>query len=306
MPQSSTQKSTRIALCCDTHFWPNSARQFGATEGQLQPHSRQIQEVLLAELQAASPDLIFHLGDLTCGGGAFEMPDVEFYATVDETVAAFQALPGEFSILPGNHDCPANGGDWTYLEQKTGLEPGLGKTIDLPAARLVLLNAQGHSPQQIADALPSDPTYGWVSPAELARLDTALASAGERPVLLFVHQLLQSWSGEQEWKDLYGVQNAAEVLTIMARYNNVRAVFQAHAHRLNVQRVNKTWFVVSPAIIEYPLAWLQLDLSAGALQVTMKQLPLPNLARLSLKNSDEPWRAGQPDWRESVIQFSEG
>jgi Icc protein len=281
---------------------------FGADGEQLQPWSEEIQASLLAELQAAGPDLVLHLGDLTCGGGAFEMPDALFFDTVDHLYQAFQALPADFSILPGNHDGPA-GSDWSYVEDKFGLGPGLGRTIDLPTARLILLNAQGHSPARLAAAWPGDPTYGWVSEAELARLDTALATAGERPVLLFVHQLLKPWLGEQPWKELYGVENAEAVLEILTRHSNVRAVFQAHAHRLDVQsaRVGRRecWFIISPAIIVYPLAWLQLDLTAETLQVTMRQLPLSELAELSRQSGEgHDWRAGRPEWQNFIISLT--
>jgi len=300
----SSTSTTRLALCTDTHFWPGCQQQLGGNGSQLQPWSDQILTTLLAEISAIGPDLVFHLGDLTCGGGSFEMPEAEFYATVDNTVAALRGLPGQFAILPGNHDCPP-GGDWRYAEQTFDLGPGLGQTIDLPQARLVLLNAQGHSAAQIAETLPADPTYGWVSQAELARLDEALASAGERPVLVFVHQLLQPWAGEQEWKDLYGTENAAEVLAVLARYGNVRAVFQGHAHRLDVLRTDlggqACTFVVSPAIIQYPLAWLQLDLADHRLQVAMKRLPLPELAQRSLTAGEDAWRAGWPAWAEFEI-----
>jgi hypothetical protein len=39
----------------------------------MQPWSHEIQAVLLAEVTAAKPDLLFHLGDFTCGGGVFGM-----------------------------------------------------------------------------------------------------------------------------------------------------------------------------------------------------------------------------------------
>jgi len=296
----------RIAVCADTHFWPGAEQRFGLTRGQLQPWSEQIQESLLAELRAAAADLVFHLGDLTCGGGSFGMPIKLFYTTLDETVAAFAALPGGFAILPGNHDCPA-GGDWSDAEKRFGLGPGLGQTIDLPTARLVLLNAQGHAQEQINAALPGDPTYGWVNAAELARLSDALATAGDRPVLLFVHQLIRSWIGEQEWWPFFGTENAADVLAVLAQHSNVRAVFQAHAHRLDVQQAaignGACWFVVGPAIIEYPLAWLQLALWPGQLRVTMQRLPLPDLAQTSLDGSGEAWRAGRPEWQNFTIKL---
>lgn len=296
----------RIGLCSDTHYWFGGDKRFGEFESQLQPWSTQLHEVLLVELTEAAPDFVFHLGDLTCGGGSFEMPDPAFFATVEQALAGFHALPADFHLLPGNHDLPAGGEDWAYLSGKVGLEPGLGKTIDVGRVRLILLNAQGHSRSQVAAAWPSDPTSGWVSEAELARLDEALATAGGRTVLLFVHQVLQPWSGPQPWRDLFGVDNGAEVLAVMDRYQGIKAVFQAHAHRFHVQQrqlgQQSCTFVILPAIIQYPLAWLQLEVTDQALQLDLKQLPVPELADLSLASCpDERWRVGQTDWHTMTI-----
>jgi 3',5'-cyclic AMP phosphodiesterase CpdA len=270
----------------------------------MQPWSREIQTVLLAELAAAQPDLVVHLGDITCGGGAFGMPEAEFNDTLTSVIAEFERLPAAFYGLPGNHDS-ALGQPWTLAERLLGLSPGQGRTIDTPEARLVLLNAQGHDHAQIAAALPNDPTSGWVSAAELARLETDLAGAWDRPVLLFVHQLLSPWQGEPEWAELYGVANRDEVLSCLARYGNVRAVFQAHAHRLDVQQTRlgdqSCWFVVQPAIIEYPMAWLELTLWPGEVQVQMRRLPLADLAEDSRRSGNTDWRAGRPDWRNCLI-----
>jgi Icc protein len=295
---------TRIALCADTHIWPNAVQRFGQFGSQLQPWSQDIQAVLLAELAAAQPDIILHLGDMTCGGGSFHMPAETFHVTLAEVITGFQSLAAEFYGLPGNHDYII-GDDWSYAEQLLGLGSGLGRTIDTPAARLILLNAQGHSQAQRDAAVPNDPTYGWVNAAELARLEEALATTGDQPVLIFSHQLSHRWGGDQSWADLYGIQNAAEVLAVLARYQNVKAVFQAHAHRLDVQMAplgkHQCWFVVLPALIEYPLAWLELDLRPGSVQCTLRRLPLHDLAELSCQSGAIDWRAGRPEWRNFTI-----
>jgi len=296
----------RLALCSDTHFWPGAARRYGHHDDQLQPWSEQIQETLLADLKATPPEFVLHLGDLTCGGGHFEMPDDTFQTVLAATVEAFSALPSAFYALPGNHDCPAHG-DWSFAEQQLGLEPGLGRTIDLPAVRLVLLNAQGHMPEQLAATWPRGPNAGWVNQAELARLDSALATAGNRPVLLFSHQLLRPWVVDaQPWNDLYGIENGADVLAVMARYKNVRAVFQGHAHRVDLHAESiggeTCWFMVLPAIIEYPMAWLQVDVQADMVRVQVKRLPLPTLAALS-RDTGQGWRAGKLEWYSFSIYF---
>lgn len=295
---------TCIALCSDTHLWPDAAQRFGGAGSQMQPWSHEIQNVLLAELAAAQPDLILHLGDFTCGGGAFEMPDNLFYPTLRDLIAELNRLPGEFYGLPGNHDAPL-GQPWTFAEELLGLSPGQGSTIDTPHARLILLNAQGHSQAQLDAALPNDPVSGYVCAAELARLEADLAGAGGRPVLLFLHQLLQPWAGEQTWADLYGVQNGSEVLSLLARHGNVRAVFQAHAHRFDIRSTTlgsgTCSFVVLPAVIEYPMAWLELVLQADRAYLLLRRLPLRDLAEQSRRSSDSDWRAGRQEWHNTSI-----
>jgi 3',5'-cyclic AMP phosphodiesterase CpdA len=291
----------RIALCSDTHFWPGAIQGFGS---QLQPRSDEILAALLADLKAAQPDIILHLGDLTCGGGSFDMPAATFQPALATLVKELQSVGAAFYGLPGNHDCLL-GEDWAYAEGLLGLGSGLGRTIDTPAARLILLNAQGHDQAQRTAGLPGDPTSGWVHAAELARLEAALASAGSRPVLIFCHQLLHRWQGEQPWADLYGIQNAQAVMAVLARYPNVRAVFQGHAHRLDVQCAplgdHDGWFVVLPAVIEYPIAWLDLDLQPGVLHCTLRRLPLPELAEQSRQVNMTDWRAGRSEWENFTI-----
>lgn len=297
---------TRIALCSDTHFWPGAEQRFGQFGSQLQPWSGEIAAALVAELDAAQPEIILHLGDLTCGGGSFAMPAKSFQAALAEIITDLQSLGAAFYGLPGNHDFLLED-DWSYAEGLLGLGSGLGRTIDTPVARLVLLNAQGHSADQRNAALPGDPIYGFVHAGELARLEADLASAGDRPVLIFSHQLLHPWAGVQPWAELYGIQNGQEVLAILARQANVRAVFQAHAHRLDVQQASlgehECTFVVLPAVIEYPLAWLELELSSTAAQCKLCRLPLPHLAEVSRQSGEIDWRAGRPEWEDFTIPF---
>ncbi len=294
-----------IGLISDTHYWPDSTVQFGSEESQLQPWSTEIQTALMAELAGANLDLILHLGDVTCGGGVFGMEPAHVQSVIADTLTDFATLPGAFYAIPGNHDAPL-GQPWTFFEQRAGLERGLGRTIDLSQARLILLNAQGHSDAQIAAALPNDPISGWVRDDELARLDRDLASAGDRPVILFVHQLLQRWSNTQTWVDYYWVENAEAVLAIMARHGNVRAVFQGHAHMLDVQEIpvggRPCHFIIVPAIIEYPVAWVRLTLTQNALHLALRPLPLADLRQRSLNAGEgQAWRAGRPEWQEMQI-----
>jgi 3',5'-cyclic AMP phosphodiesterase CpdA len=290
----------RIALCSDTHYWPTTTQRFGNLGSQQQPASKEILHELITEIRAINPDLVFHLGDFTCGGGSFSMPADDFLPNFRQIIEALQQLPGDFYGLPGNHDAPL-GELYGTAEQYLDLPSKQGVTIDTPYARLILLNAQGHDQHHVEAALPFDPTIGFVAPAELKRLERDLASAGDRPVLLFVHQLLQPWQSDQPWADLYGIENAAEVLDLLAKAGNVAAVFQAHAHRLDIHQEQlggrTTHFVILPAIIEYPMAWLELQLTADELWIQMHRLALPELAESSRQSGDIDWRAGRAEWQ---------
>ncbi|NJN81457.1 MAG: hypothetical protein HC802_03690 [Caldilineaceae bacterium] len=252
-------------------------------------------------------DYVIHMGDVTCGGGTYEMQLDAFRAALHRAHCVFDKLPMPAYVLPGNHDS-LPGGDWAYFDQLWGISPGIGHTIDLPMARLVLLNAQGHSPAQLQASLPDDPVTGWVNDQELARLDEALATAGGRPVVLFMHQVLLPWQSDQPWKHFYGVENASAVLDLLAAYANTAAVFQGHAHRLNVQTVDlgqrPCTFVIAPSLIEYPLAWLLLDFSQKEIHVQMRRLHLDDLAEESrLSGAGQSWRAGKPAWQDFFIDL---
>ncbi|MFN8491981.1 MAG: metallophosphoesterase [Caldilineaceae bacterium] len=304
------EQQVRIGLCADTHFWPTNTLYCGSHGSlQLQPWSEQLLTVLLTELAQAQLDCVIHLGDITCGGGVYGMPEHEFYTALDQTHAKYQQLALPFYALPGNHDCPPGGGNWSYFEKLWALESGLGATIETPMARLVLLNTQGHSPQQLEKAKPTDPVYGWVHERELQRLETMLATAAPRPVLLFTHQLLRRWSGDKAWQDFYGVRNADAVLKIVEQYGNVRAIIQAHAHRYDVQvsRLGQKpcHFIVMPALIEYPLGWLHLELYPTYGKVALQRLPLPDLASLGgYSGEGQLWRAGKPEWANVRIELT--
>jgi 3',5'-cyclic AMP phosphodiesterase CpdA len=296
-----------IGLCADTHYWPHG-QNFVTSDGslQLQSASQDLLAALFQDLQRARLDLVLHLGDLTCGGGTYDMaPDV-FVTTVVDLYRTYQSLNAPVYVLPGNHDSLPGAGGWNVFHDVWGLEPGLGMTLDLPLARLILLNTHGHSPAQIAQADEFDPVYGWVSNDELQRLEESLATAGGKPVLIFTHQLLAPWSNHLDWRDYFAVRNAGAVRNVLSRHNNVSAIFQAHAHRFDVRRLRlgrqESTFVILPSLIEFPLAWVQLDLAPRLLRMRLRQLPLPQLQEASrASGSGQDWRAGRPEWWDLTI-----
>ncbi len=300
---------TRIALVTDTHVC-RAGEPLVEESGKvlLLEHSSALHVLLLDEVRRAEVDLLLHLGDQTCGGGYFDMPSADFDATLRCLRDDYLALGVPVHVLPGNHDCPPGGGDWSTFEALWGMGRGLGQTVDLEAARLLLVNAQGHDDAQIAAALPGDPVYGWVSEAELARMDAALAEAGARPVVVGIHQLLRPWAAAQPFVDFYRVKNAEAVLAVLARHGNVRAVLQGHAHLYEVQHAalggRTVPFVIAPAMIEAPLAWLCLETGPAGLTVEFRPLPRSEAVERSLAlGHGQAWRTGAPAWRRVLLPW---
>lgn len=305
-----------IGVCSDTHYWFGGSDYVGESL-QLQGDSELLFETLLAEMKEAKLDLVIHLGDMVSGGGTFQMFPSEFQKSLKQASIGFQSLSAEVFAIPGNHDCLV-GDAWSEFGRLWALERGLGRTVDTAHARLVLLNGQGHSDEQIAEARPTDPVYGWISEAELARLEDALATAGDKPVVLFTHQLLVPWSSDREWRSFYGTDNAHSVLELMKCYKNVRAVFQGHAHRFDIQsiplvaepdeanlgeHINCT-FVILPSLIEYPLGWLKLTIAEENLTITLQKLPLNSLAEKSRTSGQgQQWRIGHRAWSQYQINL---
>jgi hypothetical protein len=60
--------------------------------------------------------------------------------------------------------------------------------------------------------------------------------------------------------------------------------------------------VILPSLIEFPLAWVQLDLAPRLLRMRLRQLPLPQLQEESrASGSGQDWRAGRPEWWDLTI-----
>lgn len=304
--QMTSNSPIQIALVTDTHAWPGCERSFGHQGEQLQPWFDRIHGAFLDEMRRAGPDMLIHLGDFVCGGGTFQMPDAEFYAALKLLHEDYSAATPHFWGLPGNHDCPAGSNDYAFCEGLLGLDPRLGQTTDVAGVRLVFLHCQGHSDDARQSALPGDPTFGWIADEELARLDQALAEADQRPVILFTHQLLHPWANPNPYLPLYSVANSQAVLDLLAQHGNVRAVFQGHAHLLDVQTAtigqSPVCFVVAPSLIQFPLGWLLLTLTPESLRVQYRPLPLPDLSERSRAAGDgSDWRSGDPAWQDFTV-----
>jgi Icc protein len=138
----------------------------------------------------------------------------------DFSVAAYanfrRALAGcgaPVFCLPGNHDDPAlmatlfNDGGFQYCGRAR-----------LGGWGVVLLDTHldGHA-------------AGRLAPQELARLDTDLRALADVPVLVCLHHVPVPVGSA--WLDAVGLQNGAELLAVIDRHPQVRALLAGHVHQ---------------------------------------------------------------------------
>lgn len=115
--------------------------------------------------------------------------------------------------LPGNHDVPAL---MAELLQGDGFQY-CGRA-DFGNWTVVMLDSH----------VPGDPS-GFVSKAELARLDATLLDARGRHVLVCLHH--PPVPVGSAWLDAVGLRNGPELIGLLDRHPNVRAVLAGHVHQ---------------------------------------------------------------------------
>lgn len=148
-------------------------------------------------------DLILATGDISQDASEVS------YQRFSELVAPIRA---PMRWLPGNHDdarvqraCSA-GQDWMQA------------VTDLPGWRIVLLDS----------AVPGK-VHGYLEPGQLALLEQALGTAGERHVLVCLHH--HPVPTGSAWLDTIGLRNADDLFAVLDRYPVVRGLLWGHIHQ---------------------------------------------------------------------------
>jgi len=131
--------------------------------------------------------------------------------------AHFRKLFADFGVpvlcVPGNHDDP------NVMRRALAGKPFvLGGFMDMAAWRIVLL-----------DSVVAGSAAGKLSAAALVELDRALASAPHRHVMVCLHH--HPVAMDSRWLDQVGLENGEELLAVLDKHRNVRAVTWGHVHQ---------------------------------------------------------------------------
>lgn len=172
----------------------------------------------LRQVVKHQPDGVLLTGDLADQGQP---------AAYDALVAAVSTIGCPVYWLPGNHDDVTQ--LQTQLRARLQIQPPASKwyglqAVKLGAWRLLLLNS----------VLPQAKWgEGYLAADQLHWLRQELASYPDRPTLVALHH--HPVPTGIDWLDQMPVQNAAELLGILANFAQVRVVVFGHIHQELVQ-----------------------------------------------------------------------
>ena len=161
-------------------------------------------EVINAVNHQAGFDLALLTGDLA------QDPSEQVY---EKLAGVLRRLELPVYCLPGNHDDPGlmarllNSGNVSTANYLTGA-----------AWAIILLNT--HKPGTGG---------GYLSAAELSRLDTALARSRDKHVLVCLHH--HPVSIHSPWMDSMALENSVALFRALDRHDNIRGIIWGHIHQ---------------------------------------------------------------------------
>lgn len=196
MPQS--KPYLEIAHLTDTHIF---ADQYGGLFGL--ESERALREVLVLA-QRRQPDLIILTGDL------IHDEREEAYVRLRDIISGL-GIP--VHCLAGNHD------DLDVMRAHcTHSELLCEKKVDAGEWQILLLNT-----------VVSGQVGGHLAVSELELLQRNLQTNPHRPTLVCLHH--QPVAIGSEWLDRIGIDNGAELLSILDAHSQVKAVIWGHVHQ---------------------------------------------------------------------------
>ena len=205
----------RVVQITDTHLYAEPASRL------LGVNTLDSFRTVISEIRQAGwpADLVLATGDLVHDASA-------------EGYRQLAALLGDFGCevfcLPGNHDEPA-----VMREHLCAGRVSSPRVVDSGNWRIVLL-----------DSVTPGKVGGHLDEAELQHLAEKLQQS-ERPTLIALHH--QPVAVGSEWIDQHGLDNAAELLSIIRGAPQVRGILWGHVHQVYDRMHGAVRFMASPS-----------------------------------------------------------
>ena len=236
------KRGLRFGILTDTHF---SDRATSGTRYYRDSEAKMREAIEL--FNRSDLDFIIELGDMK------DMPKsadpAKTLADLDRIEAIFRQFDGATYHALGNHDMDCISKE-EFLAHTTNTGRAKGRSYYSFAARgvrCIVLDANFN-----ADLTPyCRGNFKWTSaqipPQQLEWLEAELKAHAGEPTLIFLHQLLDYFSGVN--KNVC-VRNAADVVAIIERHPQVLAVFQGHHHPGHYNHRNGIHYITLNGMIE--------------------------------------------------------
>ena len=147
---------------------------------------------------------------------------------------------------------------------------------------------------------------GWAVPEEqLEWLDKDLAAHASTVTIVATHYPaipIPDRLRRPEMKDGGYLSNGDELIRLLGRHPQVKAVVAGHVHMHFIERVNGLTHVTTGALPEYPTEYRDIQVHDDRLEIVTKGLSDTSFAGRSLTSGND-WTAGQPQDRTATIRF---
>ena len=216
------KKTLRFGILTDVHY---ADREHSGTR-YYRDSMAKVEEAVEA-FRRAKVDFIIELGDLKDTTPQSEaMPTLRFLEYVERKL---QAGGRNLYHVLGNHDMDCLTKD-EFLSHTANAGAARGKayySFKERGVRCIVLDANFNEDFSPYARGNFDWRKAYIPAEQIAWLDAELTKHRSEPTLIFVHQMLDSFSDIN--KDLC-VGNAQQVVAVLERHEQVMAVFQGHHH----------------------------------------------------------------------------
>ena len=236
------RKPLRFGILTDAHYADR-------TPGGTRHYADSVTKVREAveEFRRAKVDFVIELGDWKDTTPQSEaVPTLRFLDTIEREL---QAFGGPVYHVLGNHDMDCLTKE-EFLAHTANAGRARGKThysFSARGVRCIVLDANFNADLSPYERGNFDWRKAYIPAEQIEWLDAELSRHSKEPTLIFVHQMLDSFSDIN--KDLC-VGNASEVVAVLERHPQVVAVFQGHHHPGHYSQRAGIHYLTLPGMIE--------------------------------------------------------
>ena len=216
------RKPLRFGIITDVHY---ADREAGGTR-HYRDSMAKVQRAIY-EFRRAKVDFVIELGDLKDTTVKAEVePTLRFLSDIERQLQRFD---GPVYHVLGNHDMDCLTKE-EFLARTTNAGRARGRahySFSARGVRCIVLDANFNEDLSPYERGNFDWRKAYIPANQIEWLDGELSRHAQEPTLIFVHQMLDSFSDIS--KNLC-VGNAPEVVAVLERHKQVVAVFQGHHH----------------------------------------------------------------------------